>query len=220
MRLKREDAFIAAGCIFTVVDDDGETITAFPQGGGFRCRIPRAHITGGPDAVERLLESAEWRPAWFGSEWFDEMIQGWLKGAQFNGLYRWNGWAQPKFTRDQVDRFIEQHMAQANADPNLQVDRYEWDEDGETLLCHAHEPWSETPEHNTLRETPTEHDLPGLGRVKCWSIDCHGGMCWNEDEPVRCPECRHMEPGDGYGGDDCPECGKSQLIPWKGLANV
>jgi len=168
--------FVGRNCAYELVQPDPFKFCTL--GGGFVCSLKPDSTTviecAGDDA-QRRLDDAPWRLAEFGSEWYgdENRVQGWLKGHAINGDARWNGWAIPVFTREQVEVVMER---QNTKDSTL---TYEWD--GLDLVCHS-TMWDEEGEE-PMRMHATLLELPGLGEVHVWQIDCPGGMTWDEDVP-------------------------------------
>lgn len=88
-----------------------DVVEAHPTGGGFGRRIPLAdviHIGGAAtDAYHR--SAGGWRVAKLGLDGpiAGEWVSAWLFGSARNGARRWNGWARPFMTLDQVRAFLE-----------------------------------------------------------------------------------------------------------------
>ncbi len=89
-----------------------EVVEAHPVGGGLGRRIPLEDVIDIGEAATRAYDQAAggWRIASLGLD--GEKIEGkwvkaWLFGSARNGARRWNGWARPFMTLDQVRAFVE-----------------------------------------------------------------------------------------------------------------
>ena len=91
---------------------DGETLEAYPVGGGFSLRLPPDRVAfhdfevvvPARPSLRRLPKSTEpqWRKAFF---FLDDPEAGVYEGYHWG--QRWNGWAVPHFTKDVIKKALE-----------------------------------------------------------------------------------------------------------------
>lgn len=88
-----------------------EVVEAHPTGGGLGRRIPLADVIHIGESATRAYHQAAggWRVATLGLDGpiGGEWVSAWLFGSSRNGARKWNGWARPFMTLDQVRAFLE-----------------------------------------------------------------------------------------------------------------
>lgn len=157
-------------------------IGAHPPGGGEGLLIPLEDVERvGEDARQAYeLAIGGWRVARLS---FAEgvLLEGWLRGQDYNGAGTWNGHAQPFMTLDQTRKFVEAWIAGGGNDPEggFVIELVE-EKDGPVLRATI----AGNDEPEVVRATTVEG--PGAPKEPVWDVSL--GLVWDEEPPEGLPD--------------------------------
>ena len=95
--------------LFTVYETNLDTVTLYPQGGGFMHKVSK-------EEFERDFTLASAKPDWFRSA---VMMDDGLIYPCVKTIFRWNGWAIPYFTKEVAQEILAEYLVKATWNPDL-----------------------------------------------------------------------------------------------------
>lgn len=121
----------ASGDLYEVQGVDGGYVQIVSTGGGFLKKVLASEFFG--DCEEYTGDIVEPRPAWVGADWMEACYPCWAREK------RWNGWAVPYFTREQIEEMLAAKFIDGNDDFSIKFDEARGayvlnDEDGEHVF--------------------------------------------------------------------------------------
>jgi hypothetical protein len=173
-------------------------VKAFPEGGGFGCRIPVTEVVEWDATPEHV-----YRLGWVGFDGEERYIRAWTAPTE-----RWNGWAHPYAERAEVEKFI-QKQAERAAENGNDGGYLTAGFDGNELV--VHDPNYDEADSRVPAETILVPDPEGQRNVEVWDLSL--GLCWEEareDNPRFVwivGAIREQYP-------DVPEAMEGQLVLW------
>jgi len=164
----KSDDKLTVSHLITVIDN-ADPVKFFPQGGGFQQSMPADTFHSRFRKVEQEeLDAIMWHPAEFDIDgaYEDRPAPGYQLG------YRWNGWAQPAFEREGVERVAEI----MNAGPS----HLTFDEDRDVVMIDLGD---EVDDDCRYEEYEGFDIIVQGGETKHVYAVGAGSWCWDDVEP-------------------------------------